>query len=98
MKWGRRLAMRLTGVSGPVRQAARDMRSPWRHASAVLSDRRTTVPAQTGRTARGPTAPKPCPDFALLAALVLGGLISPEAAVLIAILEHDRHDARHGRR
>lgn len=35
--------------------------------------------------------PQPGPDMAALAALMMGGLIDPVDAVLIALIESDRH-------
>lgn len=82
-------------VNGGLNRAARAVRSAFRRIRAAPSNRTTTVPPAIHQFTTTQPA-NPCEqDMILLAALTLGGLINPAAAMIIAILEANRtHDQR----
>lgn len=89
--------MHADSVKLVLMKAVRATRAAWLCFVACLSDRQADNSGAAATQSSPGTAHGNGPDLVLLAGLVLGGLVDPEAALYIAIAETQQTpDRRHG--
>jgi hypothetical protein len=81
-------------VKNVLKQAVRATRAAWLRIAACLSVRYVSVPGPASGQGRASTTCDCDPDLLPLTALFLSGLLDPEAALAIALVETRRAKQR----